>query len=141
MSDDSSIIVNTRRENRVETKMKEAQALMKKQNYRNPYHYNNVCSTTQSATFNFRFRMNVQSPTLDTGEATALWKKFQKMKLNLLKINALFFFLSPFYPFSDMDFDMDSHEQANVKGSLHKNLEHWHHIGANPSVVDTIENG
>ena len=27
-----------------------------------------------------------------------------------------------------MDFDMDSQEQANVKGSLHKNLQHWHHI-------------
>ena len=40
-----------------------------------------------------------------------------------------------------MDFDMDSHEQANAKGSLHKNLEHWHHISANPSVIDTIENG
>ena len=32
-------------------------------------------------------------------------------------------------------------EKANVKGSLHKNLEHWHHIGPNHSVIDTIENG
>ena len=55
--------------------------------------------------------------------------------------------MSPFYSLSD-DFDMDSHNfdfdilrnKANVKESLHKNLEHWHHIGANPSVIDTIEN-
>ena len=50
-------------------------------------------------------------------------------------------FLSPFYSLSGMDFDMVSHEQANVKGSLHKNLQHWHHLGENPSVIDTIENG
>ena len=56
--------------------------------------------------------------------------------------------MSPFYSLSD-DFDMDSHnfdfnilrKKANVKESLHKNLEHWHHIGPNPSVIDTIENG
>ena len=55
--------------------------------------------------------------------------------------------MSPFYSLSD-DFDMDSdnfdfdilRNKANVKESLHKNLEHWHHIGANPSVIDTIEN-
>ena len=57
-------------------------------------------------------------------------------------------FLSSFHSLSD-DFDMDSHnfdfdilrKKANVKESLHKNLEHWHHIGPNPSVIDTIENG
>ena len=56
--------------------------------------------------------------------------------------------MSPFHSLSD-DFDMDSHnfdfdilrKKANVKESLHKNLEHWHHIGPNPSVIDTIENG
>ena len=56
--------------------------------------------------------------------------------------------MSPFHSLSD-DFDMDSHnfdfdilrKKANVKESLHKNLEHWHHIGPNPSVTDTIENG
>ena len=56
--------------------------------------------------------------------------------------------MSPFHSLSD-DFDMDSHNfdfdilrnKANVKESLHKNLEHWHHIGPNPSVIDTIENG
>ena len=59
-----------------------------------------------------------------------------------------FTFLSPFHSLSD-DFDMDSHgfdfdtlrNNANVKESLHKNLDHWHHLGANPSVIDTIENG
>ena len=89
--------------------------------------------------------IKIQSPTLDTGKATALWKKFQKMKHNLSKISA---FLSSFHFLSD-DFDMDSHnfdfdisrKKANVKESLPKNLEHWHHIGPNPSVIDAIENG
>ena len=53
-------------------------------------------------------------------------------------------FLPPFHYLSD-DFDMDSHDfhfdtlrnTANVKESLQKKLEHWHHIGANPSVIDT----
>ena len=92
MSDDSSIIVNTKGGNGVETKTKEAQRLAQNQNHRNPCQYNYVCSTTASATFNHRF-LNVhqiQSPTLDTGEATALWEKFQKIKHNLLKISALF---------------------------------------------------
>ena len=40
------------------------------------------------------------------------------------------------------DFDFDtSRNKANVKGGLRKNLEHWHHIGANPSVIDITENG
>ena len=90
--------------------------------------------------------IKIQSPTLDTGEATALWKKFQKIEHNLSKISALF--LSPFHSLPG-DFDTDSHNfyldilrnKANVKESLHKNLEHWHHIGPNPSVTDTIENG
>ena len=48
-----------------------------------------------------------------------------------------------------IDFDIYSHNsdfdtlrnKANVKGTLRKKLEHWHHIGANPSVIDTMENG
>ena len=65
---------------------------MKKQTYRNPSHNNYVCSTTPSAKFNHRFRIvhQIQSPTLNTGEAIALWKKYQKMKHNLSKITALF---------------------------------------------------
>ena len=67
------------------------------------------------------------------------------MKHNLSKISALFL---PFHSLSD-DFDMDSHDfdfdtlrnKANVKESLHKSLDHWRHIGANHSVIDTIENG
>ena len=55
--------------------------------------------------------------------------------------------MSPFHSLSD-DFDMDSHNfvfdilrnKANVKKSLNENLERWYHIGANPSVIDTIEN-
>ena len=53
--------------------------------------------------------------------------------------------MSLFHSSSD-DFDMDSHDfdfdtlrkKTNVKGSLHKSLEH--HIGANLSVIDTIVN-
>ena len=68
------------------------------------------------------------------------------MKHNFSKISA--FFLSPFHSLSD-DSDMDSHNsdfdiltnKANVKESLHKNLEHWHHIVANTYAIDTIENG
>ena len=67
------------------------------------------------------------------------------MKHNLSKISALFL---PFHSLSD-DFDMDSHDfdfdtlrnKANVKESLHKSLDHWRRIGANHSVIDTIENG
>ena len=57
-------------------------------------------------------------------------------------------FLSLFHFLSD-DFDVDSHDfeldtlrnKTNVKESLHKYLEHWHHIGVNPSDIDAIENG
>ena len=58
-----------------------------------------------------------------------------------------FFILSPFHSLSD-DFDTDFHnfdfdilrKKANVKESLNKYLKHWHHIGANTSVIYTIEN-
>ena len=56
MSGDSSIVVNTKGGNDVENKTEEAWALMKNQNYRNPYQYNYVSSTTPSATFNHRFQ-------------------------------------------------------------------------------------
>ena len=40
------------------------------------------------------------------------------------------------------DFDFDTlKNNTNVKGSVHKNIEQWHHKGANPSVTDTIVNG
>ena len=56
--------------------------------------------------------------------------------------------MSPFHSLSH-GFDTQSHnfdfdiltKKDNVKESLHKNLEHWHHIDPNPSVFDTIENG
>ena len=65
---------------------------MKDQNNKNTYQYNYVCSTTSSATFNHQFQNvhQIQFSTLQTGKATALWKKFQKMKHNLSKISALF---------------------------------------------------
>ena len=48
-------------------------------------------------------------------------------------------FLSTFHFLSD-DFDTDSRDfdfdtlsnKANVKGSLHDNLGHWHRVDANP---------
>ena len=57
-------------------------------------------------------------------------------------------FLSPDHSLPD-NLDMDSPDfdfetlrnKANVKENLHKNLEHWQHISANPSVIDTIEKG
>ena len=80
---------------------------------------------------------------LDTGEATAPMEEISEDEANLLKIILLFCHL-----FMPDDFDINSHNsdfgtlrnKANVKGSLRKNLEHWHHICANPSVTDTIEN-
>ena len=84
--------------------------------------------------------IKIQSPTLDTGEATALLKKFQKMKHNLSKIRALFVTFSFFARWFWYRFSQKK-EKVNVKESLHKNLEHWHHIDLNPSVIDTIENG
>ena len=59
----------------------------------------------------------------------------------------MYFFVT--FHFLSGDFDIDSHDfdfdtlrnKANVKGNLHQNLEHWHHTGANPSVIDIIENG
>ena len=54
---------------------------------------------------------------------------------------SLFHFLSNYIDMDSPDFDFDTlRNNANVKGSLHKNLEHWHHIEANLSVIDTIEN-
>ena len=79
---------------------------MKRQNYRNPYQYNYLCSTTPSTTFNYLFRNlhQIQSPTLDTGEATALLKKFQK-----ISFEDKCTFLFPFHSLFD-NFDMNSHD-------------------------------
>ena len=89
--------------------------------------------------------IKIQSPTLDTGEATALWKKISKNEASSFEDKCTF--LSLFHSLSD-DFDTDSQnfyfdileEKANAKESLHKKMEHWHHTGPNPSVIDTIEN-
>ena len=55
--------------------------------------------------------------------------------------SSLFHFLSDDFDMDSRDFHFDTlKNKANVKGSLHKNLEHWHHIEANLSVIDTIEN-
>ena len=51
-------------------------------------------------------------------------------------------FLSPFQFLSD-DFDIDCHDfnfntlrkNANIKGSSHKNLEHYCHIDPNPQIL------
>ena len=38
----------------------------------------------------FRMSSKIQFLTLDTGKSTAIWKKFQKMKQNLLKVSVPF---------------------------------------------------
>ena len=83
---------------------------------------------------------------LNTGEATAPMEEISEDEAESFEDKSTF--LSSFHFMPD-DFDIDSHNsdfdilrsRANVKVSLRKNLEHWHHIGANPSVTDTIENG
>ena len=53
----------------------------------------------------------IQFPTLDTGEATSLWKKLQKM-------------ISDDFDMDSYDFDFDtSINKVKAKGSLDKNLE------------------
>ena len=48
---------------------------------------------------------------------------------------------SDYFDMDHRDFDFDTlRNKAKVKGSFHKNLEHWHHIEASLSVIDTIEN-
>ena len=67
------------------------------------------------------------------------------MNKNLSKISVRFLF--HFHFLSDY-FDMDSggsdfntlRNKENVKGNLHKNLEHWDHVEANLFVTDTTEN-
>ena len=83
---------------------------------------------------------------LDTGEATAPMEEISEDESESFEDKCTF--LSSFQFMPD-NFDMNSHNfdfntlrnKANVKGSLRKKLEHWHYIGANPSVIDTIENG
>ena len=100
-----------------------------------------------SATSPHRFRNvhQIHSPTLDTGKATALWKKFQKMKHNFSKISELFchlFILVWWFWHGFSQFWLRHlKEQANVKETLHENLEHWHHVGVNSSVIDIWESG
>ena len=77
---------------------------------------------------------------MDTGEATAPMEEISEDVAESFEDICTFW--SSLHFMSD-DFDIDSHNSDfdNVKGSLRKNLEHWHHIGANPFVIDTIENG
>ena len=89
MSSNSRIIVNNKGGNGCRGQDKGGVSTYEKAKLQKPYQDNYVCSTTPSATFNHQFRNvhHIQSPTLDTGEATALWKKFHKMKYNLSKIS------------------------------------------------------
>ena len=83
---------------------------------------------------------------LETGEGTAPMEEISEDEAESFEDKCTF--LSCLYFMPD-DFDIDSRNsdfdtlrnKANVKGSLQKNLEHWHHIGTNPSAIDTIENG
>ena len=100
----------------------------------------------QHLSIGFGMSIKIQSPTLDTGEAIALWKKFQKMKHTLSKISAIFCHLFTLCLMILIQILtiltlISQGKKENVKESLHKNLEHWHHIDPNPSVIYTIENG
>ena len=83
---------------------------------------------------------------LDTGKATAPMEEISEDEAESFEDK--FTFLSSFHFILD-DFDIDSHnsdfgtlrDKANVKGILRKNLEHWHHTSANPSVINTVEYG
>ena len=82
---------------------------------------------------------------LNTGEATAPMEEISEDEAESFEDKSTF--LSSFHFMPD-DFDIDSdysdfdtlRNKGNIKGSLQKNLEHWHHISANPSVIDTIGN-
>ena len=83
---------------------------------------------------------------LDTDEATAPMEEISEDETESFEDMSTF--LSSFHFMPD-DFDIVSHNsdfdtlrnKVNVIGSLQKNLEHLHHIGANPSIIDTTENG
>ena len=83
---------------------------------------------------------------LDTDKATAPMEGTSEDEAESFKDKCTF--LSSFQFMPD-NFDMNSHDfdfhtlrnKANVRESLRKILEHWHHVGANPSVIDTIESG
>ena len=46
---------------------------------------------------------------------------------------SLFHFLSDYFDTDSHDFDFDTlRNKVNVKGRLHNNFNHWHHIDANP---------
>ena len=82
---------------------------------------------------------------LDTDKETAPLEEISEDKAELFEDKCTF--LSSFHFMPD-DFDIDSHNsdfdtlrnKANIKESLRKNLEHWHYIRANPSVIDAIDN-
>ena len=96
---------------------------MKKQNYRNLYQYNNVYSTTPSATFNHRFRNVQQNPVFHIGH----WRSNCPME-EISEDEAKFFedkctFLSLFHFFCQTILIwilVTLRSKANVKGSLHK---------------------
>ena len=52
-----------------------------------------------------------------------------------------FHFLSDYFDMDSGDSDFNTlRNKENVKGNLHKNLEHWDHVEANLFVTDTTEN-
>ena len=87
------------------------------------------------------FGMSIKIPYWTLVKQLAYGRNFRKWSTDKCT------FLAPFHSLSD-NFDTDSHnfdfdilmKKATVKESLQKNLEHWHHIGPNPSVIDSIEN-
>ena len=82
---------------------------------------------------------------LDTGKTTAPMAEISEDEAESFGDKCTF---ESSFHFMPDDFDMNSNDfdfeilrnKGNVKVSLRKNLEHMHHIGASPSVIDTIEN-
>ena len=78
----------------------------------------------QNLIIGFGMSSKIQFLTLATGKATALWKKFQKMKPNFSKIVYFFVtfsFLSDYFDMDSRDFDSDNlRNKANAERNLHK---------------------
>ena len=86
---------------------------MKKQNYRNLYQYNNVYSTTPSATFNHRFRNVQQNPISHIGHwrSNCPMEKNSEDQVKSFEDKCAFFsffhFLSDYFDMDPRDFDFE----------------------------------
>ena len=144
MNDDRSVIVLTNGGAETVQRPRRSRRKHLRKGKATETHINTI--NLQHLSIGFGMSIKIQSPTLNTGEATALWKKSQKLKYHLSKISALFCHFSILclmilIQILTIFTSISQGKKPIVKESLHKNLEHWHHVGPNPSVIDTIENG